>query len=107
MRLLDAHYHTSRSTLSQLDSSLVIKPGRLYLGRAREIRVTVAPGPLGRALPLRPSSLSQSQPPRADRKGKAEHGRGREAEVAHGRRRHEPMTAATRRADDCLRAASR
>ena len=31
----------------------MIEPGRLYLGRARAIRVTMAPGPLGREQPLR------------------------------------------------------
>jgi hypothetical protein len=39
---------SSREQMSQLhwkDSYLVIELGRLYLGRARVIRVTVAPGP--------------------------------------------------------------
>ena len=44
------------SQLHWKDSSLVIELGRLYLGRARVIRVTMAPGPLGRELPLREAS---------------------------------------------------
>jgi hypothetical protein len=46
------------SQLHWKDSYLVIKLGQLYLGRARVIRVTVAPGPLGRELPLRCLSLT-------------------------------------------------
>ena len=47
---------THTSQLHWKDSYLVIEPGRLYLGRARAIRVTTAPGPLGREQPLRPGS---------------------------------------------------
>ncbi len=45
------------SQLHWKDSYLVIEPGRLYLGLARAIRVTMAPGPLGREQPLQSLSL--------------------------------------------------
>ena len=58
------------SQLHWKDSYLVIELGRLYLGRARVIRVTMAPGPIGRELhavtptlqvPPAASRYSQSQ----------------------------------------------
>ncbi len=47
------------------DSYLVIEPGRLYLGRARAIRVTMAPCPLGREQPLRVGTITVMMVPLA------------------------------------------
>ena len=84
------------------DLYLVIKLGRIYLGRARAIQVTMAPCPLGQELPLQSSSKTQSQPPKSMQAEKP-----KQSTAAAEKLKPSTAAAAERRADNCCRADSR